>query len=145
MITVKVRKLRDTAVVPARESAGAAGADLHASVDMPVTIGPGETALIPTGLSLEIPAGFAGFVLARSGISSKRGLAPANKVGLIDSDYRGELFVPLHNHGRESQIVAPEERIAQLVILPVPDVEYLEADTLTQTARGDGGFGSTGT
>jgi dUTP pyrophosphatase len=100
--------------------------------------------MIPTGLSLEIPEGCAGLVCARSGLATKRGLAPANKVGVIDSDYRGEVLVALFNHSREVQTVYPRERIAQLVVTPVVLCDFLETDTLDETVRGSGGFGSTG-
>lgn len=137
-----VKKLRDTAVLPQYGSAFAAGADLFACTAQ--TLAPGETKLIPTGLAMEIPAGFAGLVYARSGLACKRGLAPANKVGVIDADYRGELLVPLHNHSNISQEIASGERIAQLIITPFLAVQFEEAAALEDTARGAGGFGSTG-
>lgn len=143
--TVNVKLLRDGAVLPSYGSAFAAGADLVACPDTPaVEIGIGETILIPTGLAMEIPVGYVGLIYARSGIACKRGLAPANKVGVIDSDYRGEILVALHNHSAEPQRIERGERIAQLVITPYLAVEYAEADTLEDTARGEGGFGSTG-
>lgn len=141
---VKVKKLRDGAVLPRRGSAEAAGADIYALLDAPITVAPGETVLIPTGLSFELPAGYVGLVFARSSVATKRGLAPANKVGVIDSDYRGELLVALHNHGAAPQTVTPLERIAQFVVVPYLAADYVEADELTDTARGSGGFGSTG-
>ena len=141
---VKVKKLRDGAVLPRRGSAEAAGADIYALLDAPVTVAPGETVLIPTGLSFELPAEYVGLVFARSSVATKRGLAPANKVGVIDSDYRGELLVALHNHGAAPQTVTPLERIAQFVVAPYLAADYVEADELTDTARGSGGFGSTG-
>lgn len=141
---VKIRKLDPRAQTPAYGSAAAAGADLYALLDADVTIRPGETVLIRTGIAMELPAGYAGFVYARSGLASKRGLAPANKVGVIDSDYRGEVLVALHNHGTEAQTVAPGERIAQLVIAPYVTAEFDAAEELSETARGAGGFGSTG-
>ncbi|MBQ5969690.1 MAG: dUTP diphosphatase [Clostridia bacterium] len=141
---VKVKKLRDGAVLPRRGSAEAAGADLYALLDAPITVAPGETVLIPTGLSFELPAGYVGLVFARSSVATKRGLAPANKVGVIDSDYRGELLVALHNHGAAPQTVTSLERIAQFVVAPYLAADYVEADELTDTARGSGGFGSTG-
>ncbi len=143
--TVNVKLLRDGAVLPSYGSAFAAGADLVACPDTPaVEIGIGETILIPTGLAMEIPVGYVGLIYARSGIACKRGLAPANKVGVIDSDYRGEILVALHNHSAKPQRIERGERIAQLVITPYLAVEYAEADTLEDTARGEGGFGSTG-
>ena len=144
MNPVHVKILRDGAKLPTYGTAGAAGADLYACVDAPVTIRPGETVFIPTGIALEVPEGCAGLVYARSGLACKRGLAPANKVGVIDSDYRGEFIVALHNHGTESQTVASGERIAQLVVTPILMPEYVETDSLSATQRGEGGFGSTG-
>lgn len=141
---VRIKKLRENAIVPTYGSADAAGADLYAAIDEPVTIAPGETKFIPTGLAFEIPSGFAGFVHARSGLASKRGLAPANKVGVIDSDYRGEVMTALHNHGKESQTVDPGERIAQMVIAPYVTANFILSDSLDDTERGEGGFGSTG-
>ena len=141
---VRIKKLRQEAVIPSYATEFSAGADLCAAVSEPFTVKPHETAKVPTGLSFEIPEGLAGLVFARSGLASKRGLAPANKVGVIDSDYRGEILVALHNHGTVSQTIEPGERIAQLVILPVFAAEYAEADELSDTARGSGGFGSTG-
>ena len=144
MSTVHVKKLHPRAVLPTYGSAEAAGADLYACLDAPVTIGPGETAWIPTGLALEVPKGCAGLVYARSSLGVKRGLAPANKVGVIDSDYRGELRVVLLNHGKTAQTVEPGERIAQFLITPVLTPAYEEVEELTDTGRGTGGFGSTG-
>ena len=111
----------------------------------PVTLEPGETRLISIGISMEIPVGYAGFVFARSGLATKRHLAPANKVGVIDSDYRGEFFVPLRNHGPIPQTIEPGERIAQMILMPYLAANFLEAETLSDTQRGEGGFGSTGT
>lgn len=142
---IRVKKLDARAELPTLGSAFAAGADLRACLDEPVTLAPGQTVMIHTGLAAEIPEGYAGLVYARSGLASKRGLAPANKVGVVDSDYRGELMVALHNHSAEPQTVEHGERIAQLVITPFLAVDYVEADELTDTARGAGGFGSTGT
>ncbi len=141
---IPVKKLRENARLPKRASAGAAGADLYACLDEEIELLPGQTTLIPTGLSLEIPEGFVGLVFARSSVASKRGLAPANKVGVIDSDYRGEVMVALFNHGSTAQTVLPDERIAQFVVVPFLSAEYEETQTLTDTARGSGGFGSTG-
>ena len=144
--TVRTKKLCENAVLPKYGTEFAAGADLYACMDAEaVTLAPGETKLIRTGIALEIPAGYAGFVFARSGLASKRGLAPANKVGVIDSDYRGELMVALHNHSGDPQSVENGERIAQMVILPYLAVDFIESDTLDDTGRGAGGFGSTGT
>lgn len=142
---VSVQILRSGAKLPSFGSAFAAGADLCACVDAPsVTLQSGETKLIPTGLAMEIPEGYVGLIYARSGIAAKRGLAPANKVGVIDSDYRGEILVALHNHSDEPQKIENGERIAQIVLTPYLAVDYIQAETLTDTDRGSGGFGSTG-
>ncbi len=142
---VAVKKLRPNAKLPTYGSEFAAGADLYACLDAPVTVAPHETVLVPTGLSLEIPVGWAGLVYARSGLASKRNLAPANKVGVIDPDYRGEVMVSLHNHGTTPQTVEPGERVAQLVLTPYLTAQFFEAEALSDTVRGQGGFGSTGT
>lgn len=144
MSTIRVKKLNPNAVLPTYGSAEAAGADLYACLDAPVTIEAGETAFIPTGLALEVPKGCAGLVYARSSLGAKRGLAPANKVGVIDSDYRGEIRVVLHNHGKVAQQIQPGDRIAQFIITPVLTPAYEETDCLSDTDRGQGGFGSTG-
>ncbi len=144
MVKVNFIKLNENAVKPTYGSQFAAGADLYACEGKEVTIEAGETKLVHTGLALEIPEGYAGLIYARSGIASKRGLAPANKVGVIDSDYRGEIMVALHNHSTETQTIANKERIAQLVIAPFLSVEFNETDELSDTVRGEGGFGSTG-
>ena len=144
MEKINVKKLRPNAQLPTFGSADAAGADLYACLDEAVQIAPGESAFIPTGLAMEIPKGYAGLIYARSGLACKRGLAPANKVGVIDSDYRGEVSVVLHNHGKTEQTVAPGERIAQLVITPVFTPGFTEVDELSDTERSGGGFGSTG-
>ena len=144
MEKVAVKKLREGAILPTFGSAQAAGADLYACLERDVTIAPGETAFIPTGLAMELPRGYAGLIYARSGLACKRGLAPANKVGVVDSDYRGEFIVALHNHGSQPQTIAHGERIAQLVVTPVLIPEYIEVETLSETDRGAGGFGSTG-
>lgn len=141
---IRIKKLREKAVIPTYGSDFAAGADLYAAMDEPVTIGAGETKFIPTGLAFEIPEGYAGFVYARSGMASKRNLAPANKVGVIDSDYRGEVMTALHNHGKEPQTVEAGERIAQMVIAPYITASFILSDSLDDTDRGEGGFGSTG-
>ena len=142
--TVKVKKTDERATLPTYGSEYAAGADLYALLDTPVTIAPAQTMLIHTGLSMEIPEGYAGLIYARSGLASKKGLAPANKVGVVDADYRGEVMVALHNHSDKPQTVEHGERIAQLVIAPFLAVKYEETDTLSDTVRGEGGFGSTG-
>ncbi len=144
MSTISVKKLSPNAILPTYGSAEAAGADLYACLDEPVVIEPGEAAWIPTGLALEVPKGCAGLIYARSSLGVKRGLAPANKVGVIDSDYRGEIRVVLFNHGKQTQTVEPGERIAQFLITPVLTPEYEEVTQLTDTSRGTGGFGSTG-
>ena len=144
MNQIRVKKLRANAILPTYGSAEAAGADLYACLEEAVTVEPGQTAWIPTGIAMEVPKGCAGLVYARSGMACKRGLAPANKVGVIDSDYRGEITVVLHNHGTAAQTVEPGERIAQMVITPVLTPAYEEVQELTNTGRGQGGFGSTG-
>lgn len=144
MNAIRVKKLKDNAIMPTYGSAEAAGADLYACLEEPISIVPGASAFVPTGLAMEIPVGYAGLIYARSGLACKRGLAPANKVGVIDSDYRGEFIVVLHNHGTHEQTVAPGERIAQLVIAPVFTPGFTEVDELTDTVRATGGFGSTG-
>ena len=144
MEPICVKRLNENAILPTYGSADAAGADLYACLEGDIVISPGESVFVPTGLSMEIPKGYAGLICARSGLACKRGLAPANKVGVIDSDYRGEFIVVLHNHGKESQTVCNGERIAQLVITPVITPGFLEVDSLTDTQRATGGFGSTG-
>ena len=144
MQPIKVKKLRENAVLPTYGSAEAAGADLYACLQEQVTIEPGATAFVPTGLAMELPQGYVGLIYARSGLACKKGLAPANKVGVIDSDYRGEFIVALHNHGNQAQTVASGERIAQLVIAPVFTPGFEETDVLSDTQRSSGGFGSTG-
>lgn len=142
---INVKKLNEKAIMPTYGSAYAAGADLYACIDEEITIAPHATVMLPTGLALELPVGYAGFIYARSGLASKRNLAPANKVGVVDCDYRGEVKVALHNHGETAQTVAVGERIAQLVVAPYVTAEFAEAEELSDTARGAGGFGSTGT
>lgn len=144
-IQIKFTKLDDRASAPEIGTPFAAGADLRAVCDEAITIVPGKTVLVHTGLAAEIPEGLAGFVYARSGLASKRGLVPANCVGVIDSDYRGEIMVALHNHSQEAQTIESGERIAQLVIAPYISAEFVETDSLSDTDRGRGGFGSTGT
>ena len=142
---MKIKKLNPNAIIPTYGSECAAGADLYACIESPVTIEPGQTVFISTGLAMEIPEGYAGFVYARSGLSCKRGLAPANKVGVVDADYRGEITVALHNHSDEPKTIEVNERIAQIVIAPFVHVAFDEVDELSDTVRGAGGFGSTGT
>lgn len=144
MNTVRVKKLHPHAVLPTYGSAEAAGADLYACLEEAVTIAPGEVYWVPTGIALEVPKGCAGLVYARSSMGAKRGLAPANKVGVVDSDYRGEVKVVLLNHSNQPQTLQPGERVAQFVITPVLQPAYEEVDELTDTSRGAGGFGSTG-
>ena len=144
MQSVAVKRLSPDAKLPTYGSQDAAGADLYACVQEPVTIAPGDAAWISTGIALEVPRGCAGLIYARSGLACKRGLAPANKVGVVDSDYRGEVVVVLHNHSDQSQTVQPGERIAQLVITPVLTPAYEEVTELSSSERGAGGFGSTG-
>ena len=144
MDKIRVKKLKEKAVLPTYGSLEAAGADLYACLDETLVIAPGESVFVPTGLAMEIPRGFAGLIYARSGLACKRGLAPANKVGVVDSDYRGEFMVVLHNHGSATQEIAHGERIAQLVITPVFTPGFEEVSELTDTDRSAGGFGSTG-
>ncbi len=144
MDQIKVKLLRQGAQMPTYGSAEAAGADIYVCIDQPVEILPGCTAMLPTGFALEVPKGCAGLIYARSSMGAKRGLAPANKVGVIDSDYRGEVKVALHNHSLETQTVQPGERVAQLLITPVYTPGFVQAEELDDTARGAGGFGSTG-
>ena len=140
--TVRVKKLRENAVLPSYGSDYAAGADLYAC--NAVTVEPGATEFVQTGLALEVPAGYAGLVYARSGLACKKGLAPANKVGVIDADYRGEIMVALYNHSSQAVEVEPGERVAQLVITPYLTAIFEETEELSDTVRGEGGFGSTG-
>ncbi len=141
---MNIKKLCDNATIPTYGSACAAGADLYACTDKEITIAPSETVLIHTGIAMAIPDGYVGLIYARSGLASKKGLAPANKVGVIDSDYRGEIMVALHNHGISAQTVAHGERIAQIVFAPYYAADFEVVDDLDETARGIGGFGSTG-
>lgn len=144
MEPIKVKKLREGAQLPTYGTAFSAGADLYACLNEAVTILPGETKKIPTGIAMELPAGTAGLIYARSSLGTKRGLAPANKVGVIDSDYRGEFLIFLHNHSAEPQTIANGERVAQLLVTPVFTPGFVEAEELSDTLRGAGGFGSTG-
>lgn len=142
---VKIKKLDPEAKIPVYGSEFSAGADLFALTGGDVVLMPGETAVIPTGIALEIPEGWTGLIFARSGLATKSGLAPANKVGVIDSDYRGEIKVALHNHSDKPGTVKRGDRVAQLVIVPYLKADFFEADGLEDTERGSGGFGSTGT
>ncbi len=141
---VNIKKLNENAVMPTYGSPYSAGADLYACVDSEITIMPNETVLVKTGLAMELEIGYVALIYARSGLATKRGLAPANKVGVVDCDYRGEIMVSLHNHSNEPQVIAPRERIAQMVITPYIKAEFEETETLSETVRGEGGFGSTG-
>lgn len=145
MLRVRVTKLRDSAVIPGYATEHAAGVDLHAALDAPLTLAPGERILLPTGLALEIPNGYEGQVRPRSGLALKQGIALVNAPGTIDADYRGEVGVIVINHGREPVTFAPGDRIAQLIIAPVTRVAFAEVAELTETRRSTGGFGHTGT
>ena len=144
-MTVRIKKLNEKAKLPTYGTDFSAGADLYNMEGNDVIIGAHKTVMIPLGFAVEIPDGYAGLVFARSGLASKRGLAPANKVGVVDADYRGEVMVALHNHSTEAQTVLAGERIAQMVIAPFLKAEFCEVDALSDTVRGAGGFGSTGT
>lgn len=141
---IKIKKLTDTAKTPTRGSEHAAGYDLYADVKEDVQIKPHETVKIGTGLAMEIPDGYFGAIFARSGLAAKEGLRPANCVGVCDSDYRGEYIVAIHNDSEETRTVTAGERIAQLVVMPYLPVTFDEVAELTDTNRGEGGFGSTG-
>jgi len=141
---VNIKKLNDQAILPTYGSEFSAGADLYACMEEPLTIEAGKTQLVHTGIAMEIPEGYVGLVYARSGLATKRGLAPANKVGVIDSDYRGEIMVALYNQGETAQIIEQGERIAQIVLTPYLKAEFSAAEELSDTTRGAGGFGSTG-
>ena len=141
---VFVKKLREGAQLPRFGSAGAAGADLCACLDKELSIAPGQTVKVPTGIAIELPSGTVGLIYARSGLAVKKGLAPANKVGVIDCDYRGEILVALYNQSGEAQTVLPGERIAQMIVSPYIPAVYEEREELSDTERGEGGFGSTG-
>ena len=141
---INIKKLSDQAIIPSYGSEFAAGADLYACIESDVVVNPHQTVLIPTGIALELPEGYAGLIYARSGLATKKGLAPANKVGVIDCDYRGEVKVALHNHSEIPQTVAAGERVAQLIITPYITAQFVTVDELSDTVRGAGGFGSTG-
>ena len=142
---VEIKKLNEKAIIPTYGSVDAAGADLYACIEEAETIMPHETKLIKTGLAMAIPQGLVGLIFARSGLASKRGLAPANKVGVVDADYRGEVMVALHNHTNEPQTIEVGERIAQMAFIPYVKGNFDIVDELSETIRGKGGFGSTGT
>lgn len=143
-LDIKIKKMHINAITPTYGTEFSAGADLYALLEAPLEIKPGETVLIHTGLTMEITPGYGGFIFARSGLASKKGLAPANKVGVVDSDYRGEVMVALHNHSQNSAVIENGERIAQMVFLPYVAANFIEAEELDETIRGTGGFGSTG-
>ena len=143
-MVIQLKKLKENALLPTRGSEHAAGYDLYACLEEDVLIGPGQTLKIGTGLAVAVPEGFFGAVFARSGLASKEGLRPANCVGVCDSDYRGEYIIALHNDSGMERTVRHGDRIAQLVILPFLPAEFEECDSLPETARGAGGFGSTG-
>ena len=140
---LKIKKLDEKAIIPTYGTEYSAGADLYALLDEDLEIKPGETVMIGTGLAMAIPTGYVGLIYARSSLGSKKGLSPANKVGVIDSDYRGEIKVPLFNQSKETQIIAKNERIAQIIFTPYLKVNFQETDELNDTTRGTGGFGST--
>lgn len=144
MQEINIKLLNEDAKVPTRGSEYAAGYDLYANIPVGIALNPFETKMIPTGFSIELPENTFGAIVARSGLASKKGLAPANKFGVIDADYRGPVMVALHNHSNEVQVIDPGERIAQLIIMPYIPVEFNQVDELSETVRGGGGFGSTG-
>ena len=141
---VNVKKLRDNAIIPTQGSKYAAGYDLYAAIDTPITIKSGETVKIGTGLAFELPEGFFAGIFARSGLATKQGLRPANCVGVVDCDYRGEVIVAIHNDSNKDTVIAPGDRIAQMILLPYQSMEFIEVSDLSETDRGDGGFGSSG-
>lgn len=141
---INLKKVNENAVIPTRGSEFAAGYDLYACIDEDIVVKAGETVKVPTGIAVEIPEGYAGLVYARSGLATKKGLAPANKVGVVDADYRGEILVFLHNHSNNDAVIEAKERVAQLVVTPFLSVEFNEVSELSETVRGEGGFGSTG-
>ena len=143
-LQIKIKKLDGAAILPTYGTPFSAGADLYALCTESIVIQPGQTVLIHTGLAFEIPEGYGGFVFARSGLATKKGLAPANKVGVIDSDYRGELMIPLHNGSGAAAVIEHGDRVAQLVFLPCPQADFTTVDVLSDSIRSDGGFGSTG-
>ena len=143
-MNIKITKLNKNAIIPTRGSNEAAGMDLYACTSSPIIIAPHDTVKISTGIAMEIPDGYFGGVFARSGLATKQGLRPSNCCGIIDSDYRGDVIVALHNDTNIPQTIQPMERVAQLIIMPYLPVEFEEVDTLSDTDRGTGGFGSTG-
>lgn len=143
-MNINIKKLDEKAIIPTYGSEFAAGADLYACIDEEQVIRAGETFMVPTKIALELPVGYAGLIYARSGLASKKGLAPANKVGVVDCDYRGEVMVALHNHSNKDASILPGERIAQLVITPYITANFIEQAELSDTVRGEGGFGSSG-
>ena len=142
---IEIKKLDERAIIPTYGTEFSAGADMYALLDKPLTVAPSETVFVHTGIAIAIPEGLVGLNFARSGLASKRGLAPANKVGVIDSDYRGEIMVALHNHGNEPQVIEHGDRVAQMVFVPYYMADFVLVDELDDTVRGAGGFGSTGT
>ena len=145
MDILKIKKIKANAIIPQRATDGSAGLDLYACIDEPVTIASGDLKLIPTGIAIELAnKNTAAFIFARSGLAIKHGISPSNAVGVIDSDYRGEICVGLTNHGKETFVIEPNMRIAQLILMPVITPEIEETEELTDTIRGEGGFGSTG-
>ena len=143
-VHINFKKLSDKAIAPRRGSDGAAGYDLYAAISTPITIAPHTTMMVPTDIAMEIPNGYFGAIFARSGLATKQNLRPANCVGVIDSDYRGNIYVPLHNDGGIPQSIAPKERIAQFILMPAFNVDFQITCALDDTERADGGFGSTG-
>ena len=141
---IPVKRLNEKAILPKMATEGSAAADLYACIDEPVTVLPGKTVPIPTGIAVAVPKGFGAFIFARSGLGIKHGIVPSNCVGVIDSDYRGEIVVGLYNHSDREYTVNPNDRIAQMAIMPVAAANFIEADELSETERGEGGFGSTG-
>ena len=141
---IPVKRLNENAILPKMATEGSAAADLYACIDEPVTVLPGKTVPIPTGIAVAVPKGFGAFIFARSGLGIKHGIVPSNCVGVIDSDYRGEIAVGLYNHSETEYTVNPNDRIAQMAIMPVAAANFIEADELSETERGEGGFGSTG-
>ena len=144
MKIIKLKKLNPNAKTPTKGSLFSAGFDLYACLESEIKIKPNETIKVPTGIALEIPTGFVGLIFARSGLATKKGLAPANKVGVCDSDYRGEYLVALHNHGQLEATIKPNDRIAQLVVVEVQSFDFEEVAELSSTQRNENGFGSTG-
>ena len=141
---VNIKKLNENAVMPTYGSPYSAGADLYACTDEEIVVMPGQTVLVKTGLAMELEIGYVALIYARSGLATKKGLAPANKVGVVDADYRGEIMVALHNHSQQDAIVEPGERIAQMVITPFLAAKFVAVEELEETVRGENGFGSTG-